>query len=80
MTALGIELDRRIHDLLREDGDHCHGCRRPYQVGDLVLIGAAGGRVLLVGKCCSDLLGVDLGSAIWLAPGDTRSPYDGGAL
>jgi 5-methylcytosine-specific restriction endonuclease McrA len=75
MTDWKIELKRRILDLLGKDGDYCHGCRRPFQVNDWLLIGQDGrARLAIVGMCCSDRLSVDLGSAIWVAPGDTRSP------
>lgn len=57
---------KRLIKQLNRDGDHCHGCRRPYQDSDLSLVGRdIAGRPLMVGECCRDRLVSIIAAAVY---------------
>lgn len=66
------EFDRatkRLLARLARDGDHCHGCRRPYQDRDRSTVGRdAAGKVWMVGDCCRGRLVTILATSLYFRP------------
>jgi hypothetical protein len=69
-------LDRRVARLLKKDGEHCHGCRRPFAKGESSTFGFTAGRhLMIVGSCCTGKLVTVLGFGLFLACPPPPAPW-----
>jgi hypothetical protein len=74
-TGCGVEsemdlakLQRRVEQLISEDGDHCTLCGREFAHGGQTFIAEHKGEVEIVGDCCSGMFKKFWGASIYLKP------------
>jgi hypothetical protein len=54
---------------MRDDSEHCHGCRRPYCHGEFSTVGYdADRRLIMVGECCVGRLISAIATSFYYAP------------
>jgi hypothetical protein len=69
------KLKQRLLRLAQTDGDHCHGCRRPYRDGERSSTGYdSERRLIMVGECCIGRLSSIVAVSLYLAVG-TEKPW-----
>jgi hypothetical protein len=62
-------LIRQLILQMRDDSEHCHGCRRPYYHGEYSTVGYdAARKLIMVGECCMGRLVSMVAISIYFAP------------